>query len=270
MSRVSDIFTRVRDKVGDKDGERWDDARLIRLFNDCLDDISIHTKMFRGVFFIPLYRGLAVYDLPQDLIELKKVIHENTELKLRTTDTMERIAGPAWRTRTTEHELSAAVYDEMDVLKLQVFPRPVGDVFTQQYLFEPTGFGFDDNLIGFTADQFGVISNLVDSQSTGNQIDLYGVLAGITEAQAFLVLYTRKAKHITELASAPEVPPVYDKMIGHYIAGMLLRADTSERNRAFGQEELQLYERDLEKASGIASKNKVSDKHHNTSYQGMG
>lgn len=271
MSRVSDIFIRVRDKVGDQDGERWDNERLIRVFNDCLDDISIHTKMFRGSRIIPLYQGKSTYDLPEDLIKLKRTLWEDRTLTLVTSDYMDEKVDLSWRLRNTEKELRYAIYDEQDALKLRLWPRPISDTLTESYDFDDSADGVTDVIFEFESPEvFGVIGTLVDSESVDDTFDLYGVIADIDETQAITVIYDRHAKHIVDVDSVLELPRVYDKAIPHFIASMLLRADTNERNRAYSEEELNLYARDLAEISGLSSKNVVSDRVHNTMYRGMG
>jgi len=270
MSRVTDIFTRVRDKVGDAAATRWDDAVLIRVMNDGLDDIAIHTKMFRGTALIPLSQGIATYDLPTDLISLKKVLYEGRTLTLRTSFWMEEKVDPDWRSATTPDSLEYAIFDEMDVLRLQVYPRPVNEVLTEFYTFNPTVYGFDDTLFGYTADDYGVIAAIVDSETSDSVVDLFGILSSIEDSKALTVIYNRHTAHVTGALDVPEVPPIYDKMLCYYIAAKLLRQDTDAQNRAYAEEEMNYYYRDLDKATSVSAGNKVTASHHHTLYNGMG
>lgn len=271
MSRIRDIFDRVRDKLGDQKAQRWNELTLMRLLVDGLDDISIHTKMFTGVAHLPLVQGHAEYVLPDDLIELSDVLFKDAALPLVTVSQMNSKVGKHWRSTTTEHDIQYAVYDKINVLKLRLYPRPIADQIVESYVFEPSVYGIDISIEGYeSSSNFGLITDIVDEDSIEHtQPDLYGFISDVIDSATITVIYTRHAAHPEFADDTLELPPIYDRALVYYIVGMALRNDLDAQNRAAGAEELKLYLRELSVATDITSNN-ATNTPRNTRYSGIG
>lgn len=77
----------------------------------------------------------------------------------------------------------------------------------------------------------------------------YGLTSEVTFINNIMeVFYLRKPKDITMLNSEIEIDSCFDNAIKYYVAGKALRDDIDSQNRSFGNEELQLYERELVEA----------------------
>lgn len=270
MSRIANIFTRVRDKLGDSKGQRWENDTLIRLLQDALDDVSLNTKMFRGVAHIPLIQGYAEYSLPDNLIDIKQVLSSGIPVDLRSSYYMDDVVGKNWRNHTGNF-VDNCVYDPLDVLTLRVYPIPITPQVAEAYSFDPNTFGVATSVDDFNnIDDYGIIDSIIDSTSVTEYSNRYGLVTDILDSRSVAVIYTRKATHPETLEDELEIPPVYDKALVYYITGMALRNDIDAQNRSAGNEEIMFYERELGIAAANSSKNQVSNNKHNTVYRGMG
>lgn len=272
MSRTEEILRRARDKVGDSAGTRYETQTLLDLLNDGLDNVSVGTKMFRGTFNIPLLRGISLYSLKADTIDLEYVLYKGRPVKLVSTKFMDEKVGPGWRLQTTSDTIQYIVFDKYDVHKLQVYPQPISSTLTQDATFSPDTYGVTVALTDFDfTSVYGVIGSIIDTDEPEEpSADLFGIMVDFANATALQVIYKRQAAHITALSEDPETPPIYDTMLACYIAGYVLRQDTSEESRALGNEELVLYDSALTKATANSMTNHTSASHHQTLYNGMG
>lgn len=99
-------------------------------------------------------------------------------------------------------------------------------------------------------DPFGVLTEF-DFPKPENIV--YSSPYGLTSEVTFIhnimeVFYLRKPKEVISLESDPEIDSCFDNAIKYYVAGKALRDDLDAQNRSFGNEELQLYERELVEA----------------------
>ena len=94
--------------------------------------------------------------------------------------------------------------------------------------------------------EFGLTDDFQDINSIGS---LFGVVSDITTSdEQLIVYYIQQPKDIVNRDSILVVDPIFDPMLKYFIVGKALRDDMDTQNRAVGNEELQLYERDLQQA----------------------
>jgi len=71
---VSDIVARARYLAKDVDGYRWaDDQELVDEINDIMIEIGNELQLFKDTITIDIFNGQAVYDYPDEIIELLEI-----------------------------------------------------------------------------------------------------------------------------------------------------------------------------------------------------
>lgn len=256
MSRVEKIFQRVRRTLGDtRSPYRHSDDDFLILLNEALDDISVKTKLFRGSYDIHLSPGAVNYKLPEDLILLENVIYDGEDLPIKSVDYMNRKIGLDWRSKTSENKLECVVFDQEDVQYIQVYPRLVGEDFTQ--LFDAT--------------IYGVVADLVESDAIiSSQSDTFGVLVEGSDQLSITVEYKRALPSLESKFDDLPLPYFYDIALKHYITGHILRDDRSEQNRQFGGEEINFYIAKVQEIIHNAVVDNTWSAQKDTYYNGIG
>lgn len=123
-------------------------------------------------------------------------------------------------------------------------------------------------------DTFGFISGFQGKDKIDIEFDSpYGLTTGImVNSNVMTIYYLRKPKPITDLNSEIEIDDSFDRALKYYVAGMAFRDDLDTQNRSVGNEELKLYERELEQAyhddASDFTRNDFSQ--YETSYNGWG
>ncbi len=271
MSRISDIFINVRDIVNDQDAERWSDETFLRLLNKGLNDIAREAKIFRRDTAIALVAGQSVYDLPQELIDIKTVIYKHIPLDIVSTQFMNKKMERDWRVTTTTGDVTHVVFDQQDLLRIRIYPRPFGEDLQQSYTFSPDVYGFDYSIEDYAVSgPYGLIGSLADEEIIDENFPLYGIISGAAEGEYLTVIYNRKADAILTTDDDLELSPIYDAALEHFIAGHILRNDREEKNRQYGAEELELYMRVLKAIMDQAARDSITSNYFETEYKGMG
>lgn len=123
-------------------------------------------------------------------------------------------------------------------------------------------------------DDFGFITGFQGNSAIDIKFDsLYGLTTGIASNENVMTIYyLRKPKPVTNIDSEIEIDDSFDKALKYYVVGMAFRDDLDTQNRSVGNEELKLYERELEQAyNDDASDFTRNDfAQYETSYNGWG
>lgn len=170
MSRISKILDSVRYTLGDRDGSRWPDARLLQLLDEGQKDLVRQTKLLRKTSFITPkdYNEPTIYQMPDDFMVLTKATYEDEKLNIVSHENLDE-QDPTWEQRTTESTPDALVYDRLNQGLVRVYPKPlVGQVDT--YIFENTGY-LEDIAYDLSSD-YGII---VDGEDGDTFTGDYGV-----------------------------------------------------------------------------------------------
>jgi len=262
MSRIDNIITRVRDTLADPSGDRWSDDRLIRLIDEAQKDLVRRAKLLRSKALIPIFSYGSVINLPTDMLLLDKVIYGGVDIPFishREADKIDR----NWESATGTPQY--VVYDKQNKYKAKFYPVPI-----------------DIGPIDIVINDFGVITEFpgIDFQSTAgvmtdlfpyNIVDMngdYGVTTDLIGSYAAVIYYLKKPSDIISLTDTLEIDDVYDKAIKFYVSGRALRDDMDTQNRAFGNEELKFYERELKEAISDDTNDYTRNTHYHTSYTG--
>lgn len=110
--------------------------------------------------------------------------------------------------------------------------------------------GLSVELSGYTSnDDFGIITSVLSDDVEYSQADDYGVVSGLHVMSSELTInYIQKPNKIDNINDELQLDAVFDKAIKYYVTAKAFRDDLDAQNRAIGNEEFSLYERELDLA----------------------
>ncbi len=303
--RIAQIFRLARQKLGDKDKERWTDTDLLDLLDLGHKDIARHAKLLRDEYELPVVIGQAIYQLPPDIYTIIRAEYANQKLLLTTYDDMDMQARKssvandkydyygtmppnsdfgidrlaAWMTETGS-EPSALIYDKHNLAEIRVFPIPELSDNVAQYKFSNESgvelpfvgaelYGVVTAMEDYTFDSpYGVVTDLYDPYYIDTFNDESGCVTSVYESSGTIIIrYIKTPDTLATVDADLLTPRTYDTALMHYIVGNALLNDLDERNSARGQAELVMYQRELELATRDAARN-ATRKPRNVSYRG--
>lgn len=272
MSRVEDILTRVRDIVGDTGKTRWDDTSLLRRFNEGQYDIGKKAEIFKKTAAIQLVKGQFLYTMPDDFIKLKEAMFAYEPLDIVPAQQMTRRHGADWRLHTTTQEINTIVTDRQDRKTIRVYPRPFIDDLYDNYTFDPDTYGVSDTLTDYTFDAaYGVVGSIYDTELIDLNTSEFGIIVDGLEGKFLVVEYVRRPTFVSSVLEDHELPDAFDTALVKYTAGTALRDDIDTQNRAMGNEELVLYQNELNDVQAVGKQaNTTIAKNNSAEYRGMG
>lgn len=171
MNRIEKILVRVRDTLADPKGERWSDARLLRLLDEAQKDLCRRAKLLRSKTHFIVFDGQECYQMPDDFLLLDKVYINNEPIPLVGHTDLDNKYGK-WD--TMRGKVSGIIYDKQMRGNLRLFPIPDyenGDKFK----VVPS---YNSYYYGKVRGSYGVVSNISDAGQFTNGV--YGVTAEVT------------------------------------------------------------------------------------------
>jgi len=267
-TRIEEILTRARDTLSDPLQERWTDARLIRLIDEAQNTLALKAGLLRSSASIPLAQGVSTYKLPPTnstgvvvlnnagqavevisnglVYSLPQNIHIITRgvnnlgdpIKILSHAQADKLFGTNWEAATGP-TVKALIFDKMDQNVLKLYPIP------------------DDSVQGDVTSELATLNSLYGVTVAGGlestydlMAGVYGVFTGLTQITntSITIFYIRIPAQITSVTDSLEVNPLFDKTLKLYVTGMALRDDKDTQNRSLGNEELALFNSDLQDA----------------------
>jgi hypothetical protein len=222
MSRVTDVIANVRATLADSNGDRYTDSRLLSLYNQGLKDIVVQTDFLTDKVFIEIEANINTYNLGTDVLKLRRIQYLDKMLPIVSHDHMDKL-NPEWEL-ITGSDVQYAVANLLQSGSFKIYPRIVDA--SMDYIEANSSYG-----ILIDMEFFDGIYNLPDLQE-------------VTSIPKYLVVYYTKVPTMVTLSTTDDdlqLGIAWDNALIHYIAGMALRDDADQQNRAFGNEELQLY-----------------------------
>ena len=300
-TRVEAILSAVRERLGDTRGERWSDSNLLSLLDEGQKDIAIHTNMFVGTYTLPLQDGKYMYDLPSDVLLIRRATFGDSPLAIVSYDRMDEYlnSAPTLRYDTqdsynpteyidfprqswdndTSNEIDALIFDNRNLLEIRVYPIP-RDLADVVYPFDFVGpFSFEgEDLMGTVVDiegysfnnVFGFVTGLFDPNVEQEVLNSpYGVVTGIGESEQTVKLwYVRSPASVNALSSTLEVHPLFDTALKHYVVAQAFDDDVDTKSEAKSARAYSKYERELKVAFRTASRSGVQTSTRSTTYRG--
>lgn len=296
-TRIQDIIADARESLGDLSSSRWSDTQLLAYVDEAQKEIAKETHMLKDIITVPLLQAQHTYRLPEDTVMVFRTIFAGDKIPMKTTDWMDNAGitgrvisgiageltnrrpsvsnsdGSHWLTATTEGDISCVVYDKLNRRKLRVWPTPIADDLETVETSLDTTVGATHDISDYDAlSLYGIITDILDTDQDFISLtpDEFGVVVEIVTQEALVVHRSHLPVTLTALTNDLELDEICDQAIEHYVVGNAFRDDTIVENRAKGGEELQLYRGELDDLKVLASKNSVSDSHHDSRYNGMG
>lgn len=276
MSRITDILVRVRDSLADPDGDRWSDARLLRLVSEAQQDIAKFTRMLKAQTNIQLELGVSTYALPSDCWLITRasyngcaiglVTHEQLDAMVRKQATASRRTSEyndrdkdydyldvCWEDRTGS-TIEALIYDKRNLQEIVVYPIPNEQAF--QNLEEGVVSEVEEQDAGF-----GVLEEL----GGYNVTDTYGVADAVWGS--LNIWYVKTTEDLVTVEDELTVPAMWDVAIKHYVVAHAFDDDYDTRFAEKSAKALSLYNRELGVASEFENKNNVKSGHRTVQYR---
>jgi hypothetical protein len=243
MSRITDIINNVRIDLGDTNSTRYSNDILIRHLNSAINDFVMATKCLKERIYVGLNYSSAIYDLRPYALDFIRAEYLGRAIEAKSFSDLDLIDHD-WQSAIGT-EVQYIAFDNLNKGMFRVYPRVEGaiDIISQNSLYG----GLIDITIG---DDDYQIPSLEDIDSN--------------LAQYIVVYVVKKPNKVTinTLDSALEINSLYDNALEKYITAMCLRSDTDANNRAYGNEQLQLYSNYVTSAKNSESlaNNRVADR----------
>jgi len=234
---AKEILEEARQTLSDTGVDRWTDARLISLLNNCLKDLAKNTILFTNTGYAAIVDQVVDFDLSSTVVKIHRIEYDNEPLPFYTFEEMDK-KKYNWQLDTGDKP-TAIIYNKQNQGQFKIYPI----VENAQ----------DDNIV---FDQpYGVITAIEYSDLEILFSDTLGDLGSYVDSGTLKIFYTRKHTKITDINDTVELDDLILNTIGHYIAGNALRDNVDVQNRTLGNEELGMYKTDIEEYSAEKAKN---------------
>lgn len=225
MSRIQEILNTARETLGDVRKTRYSDATLISFLNIGIKDFAKATKSYKKSIYMPLHSDVSTYDFRPYCYEIMRVEYNNRKVDSVTTEVLDSI-NVDWRLETG-NEVQSIIYDKLPRGVLAIYPRlesvPSAVTYTSDY-----GIVTDINVAMVE------IFEIPTMEEIETNISNYLRVIAICKPED-IALDTTDIDLNTILDSSHDLAMVY------FISGWCLRNDNDAGNRAFGQEQTNLY-----------------------------
>ncbi len=295
-TRIENILLRARDTLADPQGERWSDARLIRLLDEGQQDVAKHTKILKGEVDLLVNIDQAIYDLPSDVWLLTRAAYNNCKIDFYSHSQLDHLvktqalnqnysdnntyyssgaitSSSCWETDTGS-KVEALVYDRRNMEQIRIYPIVNSN--------EDVTFDSDNNdfigseLLGVTTgidnytfnSAYGVVTEIYDPNVESTFNSVFGVLTGVAAGRLHL-WYVRMPSTVTDISSELEIPKMFDTALKHYVVSNAFDDDYDTRVAEKAQKAAALYERELGIAQDTQAKDGIRDgQTRKTTYRG--
>lgn len=248
MNRIDDILLKTRDVLADHSATRWPDATLLRHLTAGVNNFLLRTKVTKSVLFLALESNIGLYTIKDYSQEIVRVQYLEKALIVKTTKDMDEL-DPDWE-NTTGIEPKFVIFDTYPQGTFRIYPK-VTELAVDTIAYNSL---------------YGAI---IDIENTD---DLYKLpsasLSTLNVTKYLKVTYIKKQNAVT-LSSVLDLDSMYDDALVFYTSGMALRNDADAQNRAFGAEQLKLYDSVLLVAKGNESGSNNTLSTIETSYKGF-
>ncbi|MGE4420527.1 MAG: hypothetical protein AB7D38_11965 [Sulfurimonas sp.] len=251
MSRIDSMITDIRIVIGDQSKQRWPDSDILHLINVGISNFNVHTSFLKRKMYIAIESNVAIYDLRQYAVCINRVQYNYKALQAMSTAQLDKLS-VNWTDHVAE-EPTAVIFDHLQQGILQIYPK----------VMEGTINVFEQN------SPYGVVIDIIP---TDGLFMLPSVENIENEVDKFLVVDFVKKPSVVTLTTSDddmELTPSYDEAIVNFASGKLLRSDRDATNRAFGNEQLALYEGFLKTAIKKESVNNNYVLHKQVGYRGF-
>lgn len=245
MSKVSKVIEKIRDTLNDPNGDRWDDARLMRAINDAMMAINLRAKILRYKSTFDISANTHTYQLSDTIQTITRCTYKGIPVKFQSHEQMDN-KSTTWETDTaSDDEITYIIYDKLNKAQVRLYPIP------------------SSSIDGVTP-AYGVVTEI--DGFTFNSV--YGVVTSLEELLETIVMYyIKKPTEVTTIDDELPFDSSWDNAIKYYVCGHTLRDDKDTQNRAMGNEELQLYTDELKEAKDSSAEDSTTANQYETNYR---
>jgi hypothetical protein len=241
MSRITEILSKARRILADKDKQRYFDDDLISLLNDGIVNWLIATRTLKLRAYVPLEPNTALYDLSPYSINIDRIQYGSKALEVKTEEEMDKIKID-WQDDVGS-EPKYVIFDNLKQGLFRIYPK------------------VDNNVLN-NITQNSVYGGLIDITITDDLIQIPAINnIAFSDLKYLLIFYTGKPRTINIASTDDEldIDFIYDLALVSYISGQALRLDVDAQNRNFGTEQLQSF-------MGLAAEARKSDALNSNSF----
>lgn len=249
-----DLIRLARGRLRDPRGESWPDARLHDLITEAFIDVSLNSELLEFSGYIPVYRGIAQYNLADTVLRLERVEYNHNPVEFRSHSWMDQHIDQ-W-TKDTGAEPQYIVYTNQQPGNFTVYPIP-DDSNAQQNITVPD-FGI---ISGFGGDP---ITQIVDGLSD------FGTIQFNPQTNRYLRVYYTRRYAPTNGTGSYALNDQYRKPLVYYITSEAMRDDEHSFNPQRAEQERKLYMEALESLNSERSSDFTGQRSVITSYRPMG
>jgi len=257
-TRIADILTRVRDSLSDSTGDRWTEARLLRLIDESQKDLAKKALLLRTKIGVSLLADINTYELPEETIHTIRFVNEDGEPITTMTHEQMDALDFGWETRTGS-TIEYIVYDKVNPRQFKVYPIPTTADDGAGESFLATDFGVVTLVDDDGVDDFGVVTTITTSATlTATFSSDFGVLTDMSSIfQSITVYYYRYPTDIDAVDIAPsvlEIDEIYDRAIKNYVVGESWLDDKDTQDVTLGRSKKKEYRTERDDARKDSAK----------------
>lgn len=253
---VQDLIDRIRPKIGDKQENKWTNARLIEVINEGLEDLAKHANIHyseKTYPILPYQRKLYIED--ENFLELKRVRLNNTNIDFVTMDYMDSTIS-RWEEKTGD-ELEKIVYSNQNIRELTLYPLLTEASANYTALNETTQLLID--IPGVTQDEvYGLItsvdlSDIIVPSNIYDEAELQGYEPITHISDLFANIYIQYYSTPAEVSAVTDLITIdksYINTLVYYVSGVVLLEDARTENKNTGALYLQKYNKDIKVDTG--------------------
>jgi len=237
---VQDILTQCRYTLSDEDKDRWTDARLISLLNNCITELAKTTTVFVETLIWEVRNKLVDIDLTEYSTKILRAEYLDEPLPFKTFQEMDE-DNPEWQLEEGE-EVKALVFNRQRNGLIKQYPivtNAKNDHIEYNQLFGVTTHISYSDIIPTV-----IVDNNPDEvydQTQYNEGYAIGDISGIGDAGLIKFYYVRKHEKVTSLTDELIIDDLIEQPLIHYVTGMALRDNQDTQNRQMASEELSYY-----------------------------
>lgn len=249
MTRVDDLLLRARrDILADTQATRWSNDTLLSHLTSGVNDFLLRTKVTKSSFYVTLESNVGVYNIKDYSQQIVRVQFMEKSLEIKTSKDMDAL-DPEWE-NTIGLEPKYVIFDNLPQGTFRIYPKVT-----------------DTNVSVTVANQ--LYGGVIDIEVTDDLFRLPTDSAvTILNSKYLKVTYIKKQNKVV-LDTILDLDTMYDDALLYYISGMALRNDADTQNRAFGAEQLKLYDSIVAVAKGNESVSNNALSSVTTGYKGF-
>ena len=251
MSTVQAFINKVRNRVGDKNGNKFTDDRIIELINEGLEDLAKKAYVNKKQMNIPIVPYTRALVIPDDnFIKLQRIRCGSVDLEKYTHDEMDKRFNK-WEDKVGS-KLDAIVYDLKNLKTIILFPLLDETSANYEALNASSSLLIDipnvesDSVYGLITSMD--VDDIVVPENVYDETELQGYEPIFSLSDTFITVsinYYVFSDKVIEVTDELDLDFSYHTTLLYYVVGTLLLDDNRTEAITRGQIFLQKYAMEL-------------------------